>query len=229
MERETAMARKRVEKAETAIKQKQKDMSNVEKVGLTTRKPEKTFEEILNAIGDSLSHLASSDNEEDAGDEEEADDTEQGKLSEDYEPGWVIGTITKTVQRRMERFWQKQMMLDELTHPGWGDAADYSCERDKKYGTSELKVPDVIKSQTEHVAVAPPQTTYGELIETLDMVPGISRMPPYTARPGSSHVRVGSGKPKSPEHRSSHTPAVECDWSLIWFLTPVQPVSAYHR
>jgi len=228
VERETAMARKRVEEAETAIKQKQKDMSNVEKVGLTTRKPEKTFEEILNAIGDSLSHLASSDNEEDAGDEEEADDIEQGKLSEDYEPGWVIGTIIKTVQRRMERFWQKKMMLEELTHPGWGDAADYSCERDKKYGTSELKVPDVIKSQTDHVAVAPPQTTYGELIETLDMVPRISRMPPYTPQPGSSHVRVGSGKPKSPEHRSSLTPAAECDWSLIWFATPVQPVSAYH-
>jgi len=82
-ERETAVARKRVEDTETAIKQKQENMSNVEKAGLTTREPEKTFEKMLNAIGDSLSNLASSENEDDAEDEEEDDDTEHGKLSED--------------------------------------------------------------------------------------------------------------------------------------------------
>jgi len=43
VERETAVARKRVEDAETAIKQRQEGMSNVEKAGLTTREPEKTF------------------------------------------------------------------------------------------------------------------------------------------------------------------------------------------
>jgi len=105
VERETAVARKRVEEAETAIKQRQEDISNVQKAELTTREPEKTFEEMLNAIGDSLSDLASFDDEEDAEDEEEDDDTEQGKLSEDDEPGWVMGTISKSVQRRMERFW----------------------------------------------------------------------------------------------------------------------------
>jgi len=65
VERETAVARMQVEDAETAIKQKHEDMSNVEKVGLTTREPEKTFEEMLNAIGNSLSDLASSNDEED--------------------------------------------------------------------------------------------------------------------------------------------------------------------
>jgi len=93
-------------------------MSNVEQAGLTTREPGKTFEEMLNAIGDSLSNLASSDNEEDADDEEGNDDTEQGKLSEDDKPSSVMGTISKTVQHRMERFWQKQMKLDQLTQPG---------------------------------------------------------------------------------------------------------------
>jgi len=44
VERETEVARKRVEDAETAIKQKQEDMSNVEKAGLATRKPEKTID-----------------------------------------------------------------------------------------------------------------------------------------------------------------------------------------
>ena len=108
-------------------------MSNVEKARLTTREPEKRFEEMWNAIGDGLSDLASSDDEEDAEDQGEDNDTEQGKLSEDDKPGWVMGTISKTVQRRMERFWQKQMKLHKLTQPEWGDAADYFCKRDKKY------------------------------------------------------------------------------------------------
>ena len=51
---------------------------------------------MLVAIGESLSDLAGSD---DGADEEDEDDeeTEQGKLSEDDEPGWVMGTITNTV------------------------------------------------------------------------------------------------------------------------------------
>jgi len=58
---------------------------------------------MLNAIGDSLSDLASSDDEQDGEDEEDdEEDTELGKLSDDDEPGWVMGTITKTVQHRME-------------------------------------------------------------------------------------------------------------------------------
>ena len=51
--------------------------------------------EMLDAIRDSLSDVASSDVEEDGEDNE---DTEQGKLSEDDEPGWVMGTISKMVQ-----------------------------------------------------------------------------------------------------------------------------------
>jgi len=228
VERETAVARKRVEDAETAIKQRQEDMSNVEKAGLTTREPEKTFEEMLNAIGDGLSDLARSDDEEDAEDEEVDDDTEQGKLSEDDEVGWVMGTISKSVQRHMERFWQKQMKLDELTQPGWGDVAYYFRQRDKMYGTSELKVPAIIKSQTDHVAAAPSPTTFGELLETLDIVPGISPMLQCTSRPGSSHMKVGSGKLKSPERISSFPPGAESDLLLMTYATPVQSASAYH-
>jgi hypothetical protein len=44
VERETAVARKRVEDAEPAIHQRQEDMPNVEKAELTTREGEKTFE-----------------------------------------------------------------------------------------------------------------------------------------------------------------------------------------
>jgi hypothetical protein len=100
------------------------------------RESEKTVEEMLVAIGDSLSDLVSSDDGED-GEEEDVKETAQGNLSEDDEPGWVMGTISKTVQQRMERFRQKQMKLDELTQPGWEDAANYFFERDRMYGTTE--------------------------------------------------------------------------------------------
>jgi len=95
VERETAVARKRVQDAETALMQ---DMLTAENEWATTGKPETLFVEMLNAIGDSLSDLASSDEEQDGeGEEDDEDDTELGKLSDDYEPGWVMGTITKTV------------------------------------------------------------------------------------------------------------------------------------
>jgi hypothetical protein len=105
-------------------------MMNTEIAGLMSRESKKTFQEKLVIIGDSLSDLARSDDGEDG--EHEADqETEQGKLSEDDKPGWVMGTITKTVQQHMERIAHKQMKLDELTQPGWQDAADHFAERDK--------------------------------------------------------------------------------------------------
>jgi hypothetical protein len=126
-ERETAGAIKRVEDAEAAVQQAQDKMPHGEIAGLTSREPEKTFEEMLVAIRDSLSDLASSDDGEE-GEEEDDEESEQRNLSEDDEPGWVMGTFTKTVQHRMESFRQKQMKFDELTQPGWEDAAYYFSE-----------------------------------------------------------------------------------------------------
>jgi hypothetical protein len=68
VERETAGARNRVQDAETAILQELKDMTTAESAGGTTRKPETKFEEVLNAIGDSLSDLATPDDEQDGED-----------------------------------------------------------------------------------------------------------------------------------------------------------------
>jgi len=108
------------------------------KGGLTTTKLDTTCAEMLNAIGDSLSYLASSDDEEDGEDEDdEGEDPAGGKLRKDDEPSWVIGTISNTVRYRMERFRQTCMKLDELTRPGLRDAADHFGEGDKKYGTTE--------------------------------------------------------------------------------------------
>ena len=106
VERETAVARKQVQDPETAIMQELNGMTTAENVGATTGKPKTTFEEMLNALGDSLSDLESSDEEQDGEDEEyDADDTEHCKLSDDDEPGWVMGTLSKTVQHRLESFW----------------------------------------------------------------------------------------------------------------------------
>jgi len=113
-------------------------MRNAEKAGLTTTKPETTLEELLNDIGDSLSDFASSDDEDGGEDKDhEEEDPAGGKLSEDEEPGWVMGTISKMVQYRMEHCRQKQMKLEKLTQLGFGDAAHYFREMDKKYDTAK--------------------------------------------------------------------------------------------
>jgi len=127
------------------------------------------------AVDDTLSEIATSnDGWDGAGDDNEH--TEQGQLSEDDEPGWV-------------------RKLDELTHPGWEDAAAYFTERDKKYGPLELNVPAVVKLWTDDDAAAPPPTTLGQLMEFLDLVPGKSQMPAGTSGPGSCHMRPGSAQP----------------------------------
>jgi len=227
VQRETAVARKRVQDAETAILQELKDMTTAESVGGTTRKPEIMFELMLNATGDSLSDLATSDAEQDGEDEEdEEEDTELGKLSDD-EPGWVMGTISKKGQHRMESFWQKQMRLGELTQPGWGDAANYFCERDMKYGTAELKVPAVVNHQVDPIAATPSPTTFGEHMQTLEIVSAQSQMPAVTSRPGSSQMRLGSEKPQSHKFIPLFSPIAEPDSTPIQDTKPVEPVSFY--
>jgi hypothetical protein len=92
----------------------------------------------------------------------------------------------------MERFQQNLMKLDEFTQPGWENAADYFCDRDKKYGESKLRVPAVIQSQQNDDPPPYPPTAFGEIMEGLDIVPGILERAQGTSSPGSSHIRLGS-------------------------------------
>jgi hypothetical protein len=200
-------------------------MNHAQTVGLTPREPEKTFEEMLVAIRESLSDLASSDDGED-GEGEDAE-IEQRKLSEDDEPGWVMGTITKTVQQRLERFRQKQMKLDKLTQPGWENAADYFRERDMKYSTFELSIPAVVQPQTDDNAPGPPPTSFGELMECLDIVARILQMLQWTSRPGSSHIRLGSQKLQLNTSIHCLEPATEPESSSLLKVKPVEPKSFY--
>jgi hypothetical protein len=101
-ERETAGAKNRGEDAEAAIWQAQEDTEAAEHVALMTREFEKIFHQMMVAKRDSLSEIPSSNDGED--EKAEADeDTLHGQLSEDDEPGWVIGTIPNMVQQLMER------------------------------------------------------------------------------------------------------------------------------
>jgi len=65
------------------------------------------------------------------------------------------------------------------------------------YGIAELKVPAVVKLQIDMTAAAPSPTTFGELMQTLDIVGGQSQMPAVTSRPGTSQMRLGLEKPQS--------------------------------
>jgi hypothetical protein len=123
VERETAGARKGVEDSQTVVQQERNNMRDTEIAGLTSREPKKMLEEMLVAITDGLSDLATYHDGEDGEDECDVV-TDQGKLREDDKSGWEMGTITKTVQQRMQRFRPKQMTLDELTQLGWEDVAD---------------------------------------------------------------------------------------------------------
>jgi hypothetical protein len=153
---------------------------------------------MLNAIGDSLSDLASSEDEEDGADEGgDETDPELGKLSEDDEPGWVIGTISRTVQLRMQSIWQKHMKLNELTQPRWEDPANYFRKTDMNYGMTEVKVPADVKPHTDTAAATPSPTTFGELMQVLDIILGQSKMQQVTSRQGSSKTRLGSEKPQA--------------------------------
>jgi len=129
-----------------------------------TQNRSSVLEPLLTLIIDSLSNLASSDDEEDGEDENDNEDTEVGKLSEDDEPGWVMGTISKTVRHSMDSVCQKEVTLDELMQPGWVDRADYFHRRDKKYVMAEKSVLAVVKPQTDTTAASPSPTIFGNLI-----------------------------------------------------------------
>jgi hypothetical protein len=139
------------------------DMTTAKNRAATSGKPETMFQEVLILIGDSLRDLANSDDEQDGEDEEDHEEgTELGKLSDQNGPSWVIGTITKTVQHRMERFRSKQMILEELTDPGWGDGATNFCEGDIRYITAKLNVPVDVKPQIEMTTATACLITVGE-------------------------------------------------------------------
>jgi hypothetical protein len=164
-------------------------MEVAETTELTTRKSKITFHKMSGISAEGLSAIASSDNREDAEDSD-GEQAEQGQPTEDDEHDWVMGTITKTAQENIQRFWQTQMKPDKFTQPRCEEPPDYFCEREYKYGTLKLCIPAVIQLQTDDNVVPPAPTTFVELMEHLEIVPRVSGMPQGTSRPPNSHRRI---------------------------------------
>ena len=183
---------------------------------------------MLNTIGDSLTNFASSNDEQEGKHkEDDEEDTELCKLSEDDEPGWVMGTLSQTVQQCMESLRQKPMRLGESTQLGWGELTAYFCEEDMKYWTAKLKIPGVVKPQTDKVAATPARRTFGELMPTVDVVPRQWQMQQGTSPAGSGHMMLGSEKPQSHKGIATPPPDTALNLSPIKKSKPVQPVSFY--
>jgi hypothetical protein len=175
-----------------------------------------------------LSDFASSDDVENGeGKSYDEDNSLQGKLSEDNEPGWVIRTYSTTVQQCRGRFWQQQLRPDKLRQLERGDTADHSHVRDIKPGTAELIVLPVVKPQTVMTAAPPSPTTFGELMLTVDIVAGESQMPPGLTRPGSSQMKLSSKKPLMYQHIAFLLPDELPDSSPEIKLKNVKPVRFY--
>ena len=175
----------------------------------------------MNAIWDSLSNLASSNDEEDGENEDDDDDTDLAKMSEDDEPTRVMGESSKMVQHHMDYCRQKRMRLDELTQPGRGDAADYFWAKDTKYGMAEMNVPAVVTPETDSAAATLSPTTFEELIDTSDIIPGQSQITQGTSLPGSSQMGLHSDKAQS--HKRIASP----DLSPIHIMKLVEPTGIY--
>jgi hypothetical protein len=122
-----------------------------------------------------------------------------------------MGKILKTVQQRMERFQKKQKKLDELTQQAWGDTADNFRAQDMRSGNAELMVAAVIKSHTDKDVANSAPSTFGELMESLDIIPRISQMRHGTSQPRSCHLRRGSGRPQSNKRIGTLPPVVDTD------------------
>jgi len=206
------------------MKQEQVDMRSAASRGMTSRESGQMFEEMLDAIRDSLRNLASLDDEEDGQNKE---DTMQGKLSKDDEPGWVMSTITKTVQQGMQRFRQKQMKHDEMTQLGRGDVADYFRAQDKEYGTNKLKDLAEFKPHMDDDVVNPASSTFGALSESLDIIPRILQMLQGNSQSGSVKMRLGSGRPEWNICIASLRAHMESESSPIKLVTQFEPLILY--
>ena len=197
MDWKTAVVRISVKDTEAAISQAREDVRNAEKAGSLTTMPKKSLNEMLDAIGYSLSDCALSNDEEDGEDEYDDEDAALHKLGEHYTPCLAMGKIPKAVKHCMNSFRPMQIRHDDLKQPGWGDAANYFGARDMNYRTAEFEVPAGVIPWQDRTAATPSPTTFGKHMQSLDIVPGQWEMPQGTSQSESNHMRLGSWKPQS--------------------------------
>jgi hypothetical protein len=90
-----------------------------------------------------------------------------------------------------------------------------------------LKVLAVDNRQIDLIAATPSPTTFGENMQTLEIVSGQLQMPVVTSRPGISHMRLGSDKPQLHHFIPLFSPIAEPDSTPILDTNPVEPISFY--
>jgi hypothetical protein len=77
------------------------------------------------------------------------------------------------------------MKLEELTVSGWEDAEDFYQERDRKYGSAELKVPAITNPNDISTAVET-----AEFVDSLDQPSTTGKIPSHSG----SYLGLGSKK-----------------------------------
>jgi hypothetical protein len=90
-----------------------------------------------------------------------------------------------------------------------------------------LKVPAAIPPQIDSTAATPALTTFGDDMDTLDIVRGQSQIPGVSSQPGSSQMRLGSEKPQLHIVIPAISPNTEPDCTPIQDLNLVEPVNFY--
>jgi len=95
------------------------------------------------------------------------------------------------------------------------------------YGTTQLNIPADVMPQEDSTAATTSPTTFGELMEDLDIFPGQAQMPQVTSWQGTSQMRLGSEKPQANNHIALPMAAAVPDSSPIEIAKLVQPISFY--
>jgi len=99
--------------------------------------------------------------------------------------------------------------------------------RDEKYSRAKWTVSAVLLPLMKDDAGPSALTSFGELIDTVDMIPGKSPVLEGTSRPGCSKMKLRSGESQSHQGIASLTANQVPDWSPIKEANPVKPECHY--
>lgn len=135
--------------------------------------------------------------------------------------------MSRPIQQSTESSRLKQMRLNKLMQPGWGDVAYYIFERGNEYEMAKLMILVVVKLQMENIAAMPVPTRFGALRETLLIISAKSQMPQGSFQLGSRYMRLSSGKPKPQKYFGYLLHNTTPNFSTTKKLKPVEHVCCY--
>ena len=101
-------------------------------------------------------------------------------------------------------------------------------ERDKMQGPTELKFLAVVTLHECDDTTNPKAATFGELMGSLHIIPGILQMPVGTSRPSSGYMKLRPLRHQSHTGRASTSPDKKPCQSPIPKEKPIEPRSLYN-